>query len=115
MLINDFEDILSWQKAQDLSYEIYKLFALSKDFSFRDQIQRASVSISNNIAEWFERKSNNEFKYFLYIAKWSCWELRSMIILGKRLWYIDDILFKKIYSETKEIAKLLWWLIKTLK
>lgn len=115
MLIEDFEDILSWQKSQDLSYAIYKLLASLKDFSFRDQIQRASVSISNNIAEWFERKSNNEFKYFLYIAKWSCWELRSMLILWKRLWYIDDVSFKKMYPDTKEISKLLWWLIKSLK
>jgi four helix bundle protein len=51
MLINDFEDIVSWQKAQDLSYEIYRLLLPLKDFSFRDQLQRASVSISNNIAE----------------------------------------------------------------
>jgi four helix bundle protein len=51
MLLSDFEEILSWQKAQDLSYEIYKLLSSLRDFSFRDQIQRASVSISNNIAE----------------------------------------------------------------
>lgn len=115
MLINDFEEILSWQKAQDLSYDIYKQLTSLRDFSFRDQIQRAGVSISNNIAEWFERKSNNEFKYFLYVAKWSSGELRSMLILAKRLWYIDEKTFQKMYVEVKEISKLLWGLIKSLK
>ncbi|MFA7718139.1 MAG: four helix bundle protein [Candidatus Absconditabacterales bacterium] len=115
MLLSDFEEILSWQKAQDLSYEIYKLLSSLRDFSFRDQIQRASVSISNNIAEGFERKSNSEFKYFLYVAKGSCGELRSMLTLGKRLGYIDEKTFQKMYTETKEISKLIGGLIKSLK
>lgn len=56
MKIERFEDIISWQKALELTVEIYKIFELSKDFSFKDQMQRASVSIMNNIAEGFERK-----------------------------------------------------------
>jgi len=64
-----FEEILSRQKAQELTLNLYIIFRKIKDFSFRDQIQRAAVSISNNIAEGFERRSNNEFRYFLYIAK----------------------------------------------
>ena len=51
MKIKQFEDIIAWKKSQDLSVEIYTLFRNSKDFGFRDQICRASVSISNNIAE----------------------------------------------------------------
>jgi four helix bundle protein len=51
---------------------IYKLFKNNKDFSFVSQIKRASISISNNIAEGFERMSNKEFVRFLYIAKGSC-------------------------------------------
>ena len=69
MKISRFEDILAWQKAKTLTKEIYLKFSDSKDYSFKDQIQRASSSIMNNIAEGFERKSNNEFKYFLFIAK----------------------------------------------
>jgi hypothetical protein len=41
--------------------------------------------------------------------------LRSMLTLGKRLWYINDISFHKMYGEAKEISKLIWWLIKSLK
>jgi len=85
MKISRFEDILAWQKAKTLTKEIYLKFSDSKDYSFKDQIQRASCSIMNNIAEGFERKSNNEFKYFLFIAKGSCGEVRSMLILSYEL------------------------------
>ena len=79
MKIDRFEDIIAWQKAKSLTLNIYTLFAESKDFGFKDQIQRASVSVMNNIAEGFERKTNKEFKYFLFVAKGSCGEVRSMI------------------------------------
>ena len=65
MKIERFEDIIAWQKAKQLTILIYKDFGNSKDFGFKDQIQRASVSIMNNIAEGFERRSNKEFRQFL--------------------------------------------------
>ena len=71
MGIEKFEDIIAWQKAKTLTVSIYKVFDDSKDYGFKDQIQRATVSVMNNIAEGFERKSNNEFKSFLYVAKGS--------------------------------------------
>ena len=64
MRIERFEDVIAWQKAKGLAVLIYMLFESSKDFGFKDQIQRAAVSIMNNIAEGFERKSNKEFAYF---------------------------------------------------
>ena len=85
MAIERFEDIIAWQKAKELTIQIYKIFGESKDFAFRDQIQPASVSVMNNIAGGFERKSNNEFRHFLYIAKGSCGEVRSMLILSDEL------------------------------
>jgi four helix bundle protein len=51
MRIQSFEEVLSWKKSQILAKEIYLCFRESRDFSFRDQIQRAAVSISSNIAE----------------------------------------------------------------
>lgn len=68
MKILKFEDIIAWQKAQDLAVAIYQAFEHSRDYSFKDQIQRASVSISNNIAEGFDRGSQKEFIRFLYIS-----------------------------------------------
>lgn len=68
MKIQKFEDIIAWQKTQDLAVAIYKSFNDSRDFGFKDQIQRASVSISNNIAEGFDRMSDKEFVRFLYTS-----------------------------------------------
>src|SRR3989344_2104647 len=90
MKIGKFEDILSWQKSQELATLIYKLLKDNRDFSFRDQIQRAVISISNNIAEGFERRSNNEFRQFLFIAKGSCGEVRSMAHAALSLSYISE-------------------------
>ena len=77
MKFERFEDIVAWRKAGELTVAVYKAFSESKDFGFRDQIQRASISVMNNIAEGFERQSHNEFKHFLYVAKGSCGEVRS--------------------------------------
>lgn len=114
MRIERFEDIIAWQKAKELVVGIYAAFSESKDFGFRDQIQRAGVSIMNNIAEGFERKSNNEFRHFLYIAKGSCGEVRSMLYLAKELNKISENDFEKHIKLCEEISKLISGLIKTL-
>jgi four helix bundle protein len=114
MRIERFEDIIAWQKAKDLTVHIYKIFDSSKDFGFKDQIQRASVSIMNNIAEGFERKGNKEFSYFLYIAKGSCGEVRSMLILAKELNKISEKDFELLFIQSEEISKIITGLIKSL-
>jgi four helix bundle protein len=112
---NRFEDIESWQRARKLSYNIYRIFKANKDFSFRDQIQRASISIGNNIAEGFERKGNKEFCKFLFIAKGSSSEVRSMLYSALDLNYINKDQFQKLYEETIIISKMLSGLIKKLR
>jgi four helix bundle protein len=114
MRIERFEDIIAWQKAKDLTVHIYKIFDSSKDFGFKDQIQRAAVSIMNNIAEGFERKGNKEFSYFLYIAKGSCGEVRSMLILAKELNKISEKDFELLFIQSEEISKIITGLIKSL-
>ncbi len=114
MGIERFEDIIAWQKAKELTVQIYSLFNESKDFSFRDQIQRASVSVMNNIAEGFERKSNKEFKQFLYIAKGSCGEVRSMLIVASELGKIEPEKFQYLHNLSSEISKILYGLINKL-
>jgi len=114
MKLEKFEDILAWQKSQNLAKNIYKLFKTNKDYSFRDQICRASVSVSNNIAEGFERKSDKELLMFLYIAKGSCGEVRSMLYLAIDLDYISNKNFNFMYNQTTEISKLIAGLIKYL-
>jgi four helix bundle protein len=114
MRIDKFEDVIAWQKAKELTIMIYRIFADSKDFSFRDQIQRAAVSVMNNIAEGFERRTNNEFKHFLYMAKGSCGEVRSMLYISKELNKITDDNFSKLFALVEEISKIIAGLIKSL-
>lgn len=112
--IEKFEDIIAWQKSRQMTTEIYRLFINSKNFSFRDQLQRASVSVMNNIAEGFERKGDKEFKYFLYIAKGSCGEVRSMIYLALDLGYISKEEFNHLHELSSEISRILSGFIKKL-
>lgn len=114
MKFDRFEDMIVWQKSQELAVSIYKSFQSLNDYGFKDQIQRAAVSISNNISEGFERKSNNEFKQFLFISKGSAGELRNMLYIAKKLNYISEEQFNFQYELSLTISKMLSSLIKTL-
>ncbi|MDE7073759.1 MAG: four helix bundle protein [Odoribacter sp.] len=114
MKIERFEDILTWQKAKELTKDVYLFLKENRDYGFKDQIQRASVSVMNNIAEGFERKSDAEFSQFLYIAKGSCGEVRSMLVLAQELDYIPKGKAHKLLAETEQISKMLSNFIKTL-
>lgn len=114
MRIQRFEDIIAWQKAQDLGVLVYKLFDESKDRSFRSQICRASVSISNNIAEGFNRGTTKEFIRFLSIARASCDEVKSMSYLAERLSFIDSRMKSDLIQGCEEVSKLIYGLIKSI-
>ena len=114
MKINRFEEIIAWQKAKELTVSIYQAMRNSKDYGFRDQIQRASTSVMNNIAEGFERRTNKEMKQFLFIAKGSCGEVRSMLYLGQELRYFQSEGFDKLLNLSEETSRLLSGFIKSL-
>ncbi len=114
MKINSFEEIIAWQKAKELIMISYKLFRNNRDFPFRDQLLRAVVSIMNNIAEGFERRGDKELKHFLFIAKGSAGEFRSMLYLALDLQYISKTDFDNLYNRSVEISRLLSGFIKTL-
>ena len=83
-----FEDLPVWNEAIDLAVQVYDLTSkqeFASRYSLRDQIERAAVSVSNNIAEGFERGSNNELLAFLYISRGSAGEVRSMLCLLERI------------------------------
>jgi four helix bundle protein len=115
MKIEKFEDIIAWQKAKEMTLRIYQLLKDLKDVGFKDQICRSSVSIMNNIAEGFERKSDSEFKHFLFIAKGSCGEVRSMLYIANELNYMSDSDYLYLFNTSIEISKMISSLIKTLK
>ena len=89
-----FEDLRIWQEARVLAGAVYREFGIGspaeRDFGFRDQIQRAGVSVMNNIAEGFERFSPAEFAHLLSVAKGSCGEVRSMLYLAEDLHYLPS-------------------------
>ena len=114
MAIKRFEDIIAWQKAQDLAFDIYGLFRDSRDFGFKDQICRAAVSISNNVAEGFDRPGNLEFRRFLNIARTSCNEVKSMSYLAERLEYISKAKKDELILKTEEISRIILGLINSL-
>lgn len=114
MKIDKFEDLKAWQKSKELTLLIYTIFKDSKDYSFKNQIERASVSIMNNIAEGFERRTNKELVNFLFIAKGSAGEVRSMLELGLELNYIDKKNFEIVYNLNVEVSKILSGFIKTI-
>lgn len=114
MKAGTFEDIIAWQKAKVLTITVYRHFKQCKDFSFKNQIERAAISVMNNIAEGFERQTNKDFRNFLFIAKGSCGEVRSMISIAKDLGYIQDEEFSDISNLSIEISRMLSGFIKTL-
>lgn len=88
--LQDFEEMSVWQDARSMAAYVYSDFAKVRDFSFTDQIKRAAVSISNNIAEGCGRTSKVDFARFLDIAKGSAAEVRSMYRLAETLNFIDS-------------------------
>lgn len=96
-----FEDLRIWQEARSLIKEIYSETQSLKDFGFRDQMQRAAVSIMNNIAEGAEAGSDNMFVRYLKISKASCGELKSMLYLAEDLKYIDQMKSEELRKSTE--------------
>ncbi len=114
MKIKKFEDLLVWQKAIDLTVDLYAAMDLVNDFGFKNQIQRASISISNNLAEGFERGSDRDFKRFLFNAQGSCSEVKSMLYVGVRLNYLKKDSYILLNQRVTEIGKMLFGLSNSL-
>jgi four helix bundle protein len=94
MKYSRFEELPVWRDAVEVAVETYALTAKAQfkgQYSLRNQIERAAVSISNNIAEGFERGTTQELLTFLYIARGSAGEVRSMLCLFERLLLLDDL------------------------
>jgi four helix bundle protein len=104
-----FEDIGAWQKARELTREIYQVSKqgpFSKDFGLREQIRRASVSVMSNIAEGFERHGSGEFSQFLSIAKGSIGEVKSQLYVAIDQEYVDKKTFERLFMLTAEVGKM---------
>jgi four helix bundle protein len=113
-----FEELEVWKLAMDLCTEVYSITnqdAFSKDFGLKDQIRRSSVSVPSNIAEGHERDSKNQFIYFLTIAKGSCGELKTQLMIARNLKYIDEKTYLQLANKSTVIGKQLGGFINYLK
>jgi four helix bundle protein len=116
-MTKSFEEFQVYQKGVQLTKLIFKLLenkSFEKEYSFKDQIKRAAVSITNNIAEGSEYNNNRQFIRYLKIAKGSCAEVRSMLVLCRELGFSDEIEIKESYNLTIEISQNLSNFIKYL-
>ncbi|HEY6233318.1 MAG TPA: four helix bundle protein [Pyrinomonadaceae bacterium] len=97
MKYSRFEELPVWKAAIELAIQVYRVTsgqAFKNRYSLRDQIERAAVSVSNNIAEGFERGTTQELLTFLYIARGSCGEVRSMLCLLEGLSGFENLKFE---------------------
>ncbi len=99
-----FEDLRIWQDAQSFAVEVYSMFKDNKDYSFRDQIQRAAISISNNIAEGAEYNSDKMMIRYLRISKGSCGEVKNMFCLCPKLGYCSEEKAKEMTETCKALT-----------
>jgi len=116
--IERFEDIKAWQKARDLAKSTYAITSqrnFAKDYSLKDQISRASVSVMSNIAEGYARQTDKEFAQFLYIALGSVAEVQSQLYVAQDLGYVSNAQFEQIYELSSETARLINGFIKYLR
>jgi four helix bundle protein len=107
--IEKFEEIEAWQKARELTREIYRITnqgSFVQDFGLRDQIRRAAVSVMSNIAEGFGRGGNKEFIQFLSTAKGSASEVQAQLYVALDAEYITKEQFQLLYDLAQSSGKL---------
>ena len=115
--MHNFKELKVWQKAIDLTVEIYKATAFmptDERFGLTSQMKRCSVSIASNIAEGSGRGSTPQFKQFLNISQGSAFELETQIIISNRLGLLNDELAENLIDKTTEIQKMIYSLERKL-
>ncbi len=105
--VEKFEDLFCWQRARELTKYVYQAFRSCGDPGFKDQIQRASVSVMSNIAEGFERGTQAEFVNYLFIAKGSAGEVRSQLYAAFDINYLNIERFKYLNNLAVECSRLI--------
>ncbi len=115
MSYRSFEELEVWKLGCRLAVRIYEVLKDCKDYGLKDQMTRAAVSISSNIAEGAERDSKLEFIRFLHIAKGSAAELRTQIYIARQIDIINNDVQRELAEEVKKISAMLHALIKSVK
>jgi four helix bundle protein len=113
-----FEDIEAWQKGRQLKLEVYRFSKRGdfiKDFALREQIRRAAISVTANIAEGFERDGNREFIQFLSNSKGSCGEVQDHLYTALDEQYITKDEFERLYAQAAQVGGLIGGFMNYLK
>lgn len=109
MTVDRFEDLRIWKEARVQANAVYDLFGedslAKRDFVFRDQLVGCAISVMNNIAEGFERKSDPDFARFLDIAKGSNGEVRSMLYLAEDRGYAEPIKAAEMREFAEQLSR----------
>ncbi len=109
-----FQNLIVWQKAFLLCEKVHICindFPSEEKYALIDQMRRASLSVVSNIAEGSGRWTDAEHKHFLHIAKGSCMELATQILLAKKFWYIAEDIETELLWLVEEIIKMLYAMI----
>src|SRR5215212_2792783 len=107
MAYQSFEDLEVWLRSCRLVVDVFRSFRACKEFTLKDQVCRAALSIPSNIAEGSERGSTKDFAHFVNIAKGSCGELRTQLYIARKLDLIAKTAFETLIKESKELSKML--------
>ena len=113
--MDGFEQLQIWQRSTTLCVALYRSLRESRDWGFRDQITRSALSVPSNIAEGYERGSRKEYLQFLRIAKGSCGELRTQILIGKQAGLLEEVSADDWMREAGELSRMLGSIISKLK
>ena len=116
--MQDFTKLQVWQKAHNITINVYKLTAQMPDdekFGLISQIRRSSISIESNLAEGCGRDSDKEFARYIDISMGSSFELRCQLIIAKDLGYIDSTQYQLYESKIIEVNRMLGSLLKKLR
>lgn len=114
MAYQSFEELDVWKKACRLCVDLYNILSDCKDYSFKDQMNRAAISIASNIAEGAERDSKQEYIRFLHIAKGSAGELRTQLYIADKIELIKSEERQQLCKELVDISQMLHGLIKSI-
>jgi four helix bundle protein len=112
-MYQSFEELEVWKRACQLAVAIYEALSDTREFALRNQMQRAAVSISSNIAEGHER-GGKDFERFLRVARGSAAELRTQLYIARKIGILSDAPFCHLISELREISKMLTGLSRSL-
>jgi len=110
----NFEKLDVWKRSCQLSVDVYRTTKDLKDFGFKDQLTRSSLSVPSNIAEGMVKPTNREKTRYLHIANGSCAEMRTQIYIGMEISYVDKERGLYWIEETLEISAMLMGLAKKL-